>query len=157
MRDSSIEGSYDCGEWYRKDPKYTEAFLLKNALATGANGQPTKEACACEGCSGTKAIDFCPQDKADPNSDYMDIDTAKANGVIEKMRLAINDDMLDPEKCRKNGFCRNHTCLEVRAFFRSCVAGKEHLELDFIWILFYLQFSLPVHQPHTHRSQAHTN
>ena len=115
MRDSSIEGSYDCGEWYRIDPKYTDKYLRENALVTDANGQPSNEKCACQGCSGNDAVDFCPQDQPDSKSNYMDIDTAKASGQIGKMRLAINDDMLDPEKCKNNEFCRKHTCLEVHA------------------------------------------
>ena len=88
---------------------YTTKFLEAKAVVTG-----TDDACKCDGCNGNKALDFCPNDIPDKNSNYMDIETAKAKGKIGKMRLAINDDMLDPEKCKKNKFCEKHTCLEVR-------------------------------------------
>ena len=142
MRDSSIEGSYDCWEWYKIDPKYTENFLRENALVTGAKGQPTNTACSCAGCSGKKAIDFCPQDvpysASDEQVNYMDIETAKTTGKIGKMRLTINDDMLDPDKCSKNELCSKHTCLEVHTNFGhvwdvlALVAEKEYRKLDLI-------------------------
>ena len=112
MRDTNIKGSHECGTWYRMDPKYTVAFLKEHAVVTGTEDK----VCTCDGCNGNKALSYCKHDN-DDDSDYMDIDTAKAHGVIEKMRLAINDDMLDPDKCRKNEFCREHTCLEVRTYF----------------------------------------
>ena len=110
MRDTNIKGSHDCATWYRMDPKYTTKFLEAKAVVTDS----TDKDCTCEGCNGNKALDFCPSDFPDANSNYMDIETAKAKGKIGKMRLAINDDMLDPEKCKNNDFCRKHTCLEVR-------------------------------------------
>ena len=132
MRDTNIKGSHECGTWYRMDPKYTVEFLKNHAVVTGTDDQ----ACTCDGCNGNKALSYCKHDK-DDGSDYMDIDTAKANGLIEKMRLAINDDMLDPDKCRKNKFCREHTCLEVQTCFCLClgctlwrlIVAREYLEV----------------------------
>ena len=111
MRDESIKGSHDCETWYRMDPDYDEAFLRNNAVVTG-----TGQGCNCEGCNGNLAISFCHNDIADPGSTYMDINTAKSHGKVGKMRVTINDDMLDPDYCRKNEFCAKHTCLEVRCF-----------------------------------------
>ena len=109
MRDTNIKGSHNCATWYRMDPKYTETFLRKNAVVTG-----TEEGCTCEGCNGINGLSYCPNDVPDPGSTYMDINTAKSENKVGKMRLAINEDMLDPDYCRKNEFCAKHTCLEVR-------------------------------------------
>ena len=108
MRDTNIKGSHDCATWYRMDPKHTTKFLKTNAVVTG-----TVNDCTCAGCNGNEALDFCPNDFPDENSNYMDIETAKAKRKIGKMRLTINGDMVDPEKCKNNAFCRKHTCLEV--------------------------------------------
>ena len=113
LRESNLKGSHSCATWYKMDPKYTVKFLEDHAVVTGTENR----ACTCDGCNGNRASSYCKHDK-DDNSDYMDIDTAKAHGQIGKMRLAINDDMLDPEKCKNNEFCRKHTCLEVHAQFR---------------------------------------
>ena len=95
------------------DPKYTVEFLKDHAVVTGAEDQ----ACTCDGCNGADALSYCPNDtpygESDERSNYMDIETAKILGKIGKMRLTINDDMVDPDKCRKNDFCAKHTCLEV--------------------------------------------
>ena len=116
MRDPTIKGEYTCAKWYRMDPKYDEQYLRKHAFVAGIG-----QSCTCEGCSGNKALSFCHNDIADPGSTYMDINTAKSQGKVGKMRLAINDDMVDPDYCEKNDFCRKHTCLEVRCLGRVFV------------------------------------
>ena len=124
MRDTNIKGSYNCATWYKMDPKYTAEFLIDHAVVTGAEDKK----CTCDGCSGTEAASYCPNDTpyhpSDNRSRYMDIDTAKTLGKIGRMRLTINDDMVDPEKCRKNDFCKKHTCLEVHCLLCLCVLGR---------------------------------
>ena len=113
MRDTNIKGSHGCETWYKMDPKYTVRYLKDHAVVTGTEDR----ACTCDGCNGADAMSYCPNDtpygESDERSNYMDIETAKILGKIGKMRLTINDDMVDPDKCRKNDFCAKHTCLEV--------------------------------------------
>ena len=132
MLNKNIKGSHDCATWYRMDPKYTTKFLKTNAVVTG-----TVNDCTCAGCNGNEALDFCPNDIPDKNSNYMDIETAKAKGKIGKMRLAINDDMLDPEKCKNNAFCEKHTCLPVHLL--AVIFG---LDLSLCMKREYLQFNI---------------
>ena len=125
MRDTNIEGSYECGAWYKMDPKYTVEFLKDHAVVTGTEDQ----ACTCDGCNGSSALSHCPSDtpydESDEKSNYMDIETAKNLGKIEQMRVTIVDDFVDLEKCKNNEFCAKHNCLPVRCMHLEMMLGPK--------------------------------
>ena len=125
MRDTKIKGSYECGTWYKMDPKYTVEFLKDHAVVTGTQDQ----ACTCDGCNGLSALSYCgsdtPYEKSNEKSNYMDIETAKNLGKIEQMRVTIVDDFVDLEKCRNNEFCAKHNCLPVHCVHIEMMLGTK--------------------------------
>ena len=126
MRDTKIQGSHECGKWYKMDPTYTAEYLKDHAVVTGTEDQP----CTCDGCNGVQASRYycptscCPNDTPSHDasgelSDYLDIEAAKILGKIDKMRVTIVDDFADLEKCRNNKFCAEYNCLPVFCI-RAC-------------------------------------